>query len=118
MMSRNLAAIISTVIENEQIKSAMQYLNNEEQVGFATVLLGCQLTAEELPQIPDNDIAKNVEIVGINPVKDTIEIRFTAYKEHKYKDGWKWIDLEQPEVKYDTLNYDNYMKYTKSGYKA
>lgn len=107
-----------TVVKDENLKKAVQYLKNEEQVGFATVLLGCQLTAEELPQIPDNEMAKDVEVVNINPVKDVIEIRFKALKEQRYKDGWKWEDLEEPVIKSDTVSYSTYMKYSKSGYKA
>lgn len=118
MTSRNIAAIISIVIENEKLKEAMQYLNSDEQIGFATVILGCPLTADELPQIPDNDIAKDVTVVNINPVKDAIEIRYTALKEQRYKDGWKWEDLEEPITKSSVVNYTTYMKYSKSGYKA
>lgn len=118
MTSRNISAIISTIIENEKLKEAMQYLNSNEQIGFATVILGCPLTVDELPQIPDNDLAKDVTVIGINPVKDIIEIRYTALKEQRYKDGWKWEDLEEPVTKTNAIDYNTYMKYSKSGYKA
>lgn len=119
MLSRNISAIISTVIENANLKNAMQYLNSEEQIGFAAVILGCPLTKEELPIIPDNEIAKNVQVLGINPVKDRIEIQYEALKEQKYIDGkWQWVDLENSIVKYSTLNYSTYMKYSKTGYRA
>lgn len=119
MMSRNIAAIISKIIENESLKEAVQYLNEEEQVGFATVVLGCQLSCEELPQIPDNDIARNIVPVRINPIKDRIEIKYEALKEHKYMEGkWQWVELEASVIKYDTISYDNYMKYSESGYKG
>ena len=118
-MTRNIAAIVSTVIDNKEIVNAMQYLTSEEQVGFATVILGCQLTADDLPRIPNNDIATDIVVIGINPVKDKIEIKYEALKEQKYKDGkWQWFDLETPITKYDTVSYDRYMKYSKTGYKA
>lgn len=119
MLRRNINAIVSKLVDNKEIASAMQYLNNEEQIGFATVLIGCQLTAEELPQIPDNDIAKNVTVTYINPVKNSIEIQYEALKEQKYKDGkWQWFDAETPVTKYDTISYGTYMKYSRTGYKA
>lgn len=119
MMARNIAAIVSKVIDNKEIANAMKYLNSEEQIGFATVLIGCQLTADELPRIPDNDIARNVVVVGINPVKDAIGIQYEALKEQKYKDGkWQWVDLETPTTKWATINYGTYIKYSKVGYKA
>lgn len=118
-MSRNISAIISKVIENEQIKEAMQYLKNDEQVGFATVLLGCQLTKEELPQIPDNDRAKNVVVISINPVKNEIGIKYEALKERRYKDGeYRWIDLEEPSIAYDAISYATYLDYADKGYKG
>lgn len=118
-MTRNIAAIVSKVIDNKEIANAMKYLNSEEQIGFATVLLGCQLTVDDLPGIPDNDIARNVVVIGINPVKNAIEIQYEALKEQKYKDGkWQWLDLETPTIKWTTINYSTYMKYSKVGYKA
>lgn len=118
-MTRNIAAIVSKVIENKEIINAMQYLDNDEQIGFATVLLGCQLTVDDLPGIPDNHMAQNVEVISINPVKDKIGIKYEALKQEKYVEGkWQWIEAEKIDTAYATLDYSTYMKYAKVGYKG
>lgn len=69
MKERNLQAIVATVVSNSSIIDAMKHLSTSEQLGFAACLLGCDLKKDELPQIPDTEVAKNVTIISINPVK-------------------------------------------------
>lgn len=117
MLARNLNAIVAKVIENQEIAKAMQYLDLTEQVGFAAVLLGCPLTADDLPVIPNNDVAKDFIVLSINPVKDQINVSYTALAERQYKDGkWQWICLETPTTKRTYFTYDDYMKYSVTGY--
>lgn len=119
MMTRNITAIVSKLVDNKEIANAMKYLNNEEQIGFVTVLIGCQLTAKELPQIPDNDMAKNVQVLDINPVKNKIDIQYESLKEEKHINGeWQWVARETPVIRYDSINYATYMKYSRTGYRA
>ena len=117
MLSRNLNAIVAKVIDNQEIGKAMQYLDINEQLGFAAVLLGCQLTADELPGIPNNDLAKDFVVLSINPVKNVIEVSYTALTERVYRDGkWQWICLETPTTKRTCFTYAEYMKYSVNGY--
>lgn len=117
MLARNLTAIVAKVIDNQEIVKAMQYLDLSEQLGFAAVLLGCQLTADDLPGIPNNDVAKDFVVLSINPVKDQINVLYTALAERQYKDGkWQWICLETPTIKNACFTYSEYMKYSVNGY--
>ena len=117
MRTRNLNAIVAKVIDNQEIGKAMQYLNIDEQLGLATVLLGCQLTVDELPGIPNNDLAKDFVVLSINPVKDKIEVSYTALAERVYRYGkGQWICLETPTTQNVCFTYDEYMKYSVKGY--
>lgn len=58
MKERNLQAIVATVVSNSSIIDAMKHLSTSEQLGFAACLLGCDLKKDELPQIPDTEVAK------------------------------------------------------------
>lgn len=117
MRTRNLNAIVAKVIDNQEIVKAMQYLELNEQLGFATVLLGCQLTVDELPGIPNNDVAKDFVVLSINPVKNIINVSYTALAERQYKDGkWQWICLETPTTKNTCFTYVEYMNYSVNGY--
>lgn len=70
MKERNLQAIVATVVSNSAIIDAMKHLSTGEQLGFAACLLGCDLKKDELPQIPDTEVAKSVGKHSIRKQED------------------------------------------------
>lgn len=116
MKERNLQAIVATVVSNSSIIDAMKHLSTSEQLGFAACLLGCDLKKDELPQIPDTEVAKNVTIISINPVKDSIELSYATYYERKYTNGaWVNIQLESEKIERKVVDYQNYLELAKTG---
>ena len=100
----NVKNLVNCFEDMENILSAMNILN------------GTGLTEEELPPIPDNDIAENVTVTSLNALNGHIRIKFIR------KIGRRWNGkcyelrkLEDSETVCETIHYNRYMEFAVNG---
>lgn len=100
----NVKNLIGCFEDMETILSAVNILN------------GTGLTEEELPQIPDNDIAEDVNVVSLNALTGYIRIKFIRKIVRKWNgNGYDLKTLDNPESEFDTIHYNRYMEFAVNG---
>ena len=113
---RNIAALAAQF--DERVRNLVSYLGDTEtMVAAITILNGAELKLEELPQIPDNDVAENVQAYKINPLTGDIGISFTRKMVKKWNGNtYEEKLLDVPKEDTETVSYQRYMNMVPKGY--
>lgn len=112
---RNVKSLINQFDDN--VKNLIGCFEDMETILSAVnILNGTGLAEEELPQIPDNDIAEDVNIVSLNALSGYIRIKFIRKIVRKWNgNGYDLKTLENPEPAFDTIHYNRYMEFAVNG---
>ena len=113
---RNIAALVTQF--DERVRNLVSYLGDTEtMVAAVTILNGVELKLEELPQIPDNDVAENVQAYKINPLTGDITISFIRKKIYKWNGKeYEEKQLDVPRQETITISYQKYVNMVPKGY--
>lgn len=113
---RNIAALAAQF--DERVRNLVSCLNDTEtMIAAIAILNGTELKLEELPQIPDNDVAENVRAYKVNPLTGEITISFTRKKINKWN-GSAYDEklLDVPREDTEIVSYQRYMNMVPKGY--
>ena len=113
---RNIAALVTQF--DERVRNLVSYLGDTEtMVAAVAILNGVELKLEELPQIPDNDVAENVQAYKINPLTGDITISFIRKKIYKWNGKeYEEKQLGVPRQETITISYQKYVNMVPKGY--
>ena len=113
---RNIAALVTQF--DERVRNLVSYLGDTEtMVAAVAILNGVELKLEELPQIPDNDVAENVQAYKINPLTGDITISFIRKKIYKWNGKeYEEKQLDVPRQETITISYQKYVNMVPKGY--
>lgn len=112
---RNVKNLINQFDDN--VKNLIGCFEDMETILSAVnILNGTGLTEEELPKIPDNNIAEDVNIVSLNALNGNIRIKYIRKIVRKWNgNGYELKTLENPEPAFDTIHYNRYMEFVVNG---
>lgn len=113
---RNIAALAAQF--DEKVRNLVSCLNDTEtMVAAITILNGVELKLEELPQIPDNDVAEDVKAYKINPLTGDITISFIRKRIYKWNGKeYEEKQLDVPRQETLTISYQKYVNMVPKGY--
>lgn len=113
---RNIAALAAQF--DERVRNLVSCLGDTEtMVAAIAILNGAELKLEELPRIPDNDVAENVQAYKINPLTGEIGISFTRKKVNKWTgSSYEEKLLDVPKADTETVSYQKYVDMVPKGY--